>query len=61
MDNEAKQCKVCKQSHRDDYRVWSEIFQEFMTSLEFVAALNSKRPIADVKSHLHAFALPDNL
>jgi hypothetical protein len=58
---EAKQCTVtngCKQIHRPDYRVWSEVFQAWLSSIEFVHALNSGAAAADTTSHLHAVELP---
>jgi hypothetical protein len=54
---EPKKCPICKQNHRSDYRVWSEVFQQFMTSMEFTSALNSGKALADTQSHLHAVAL----
>jgi hypothetical protein len=55
---EAEHCSICKQNHRADYRVWSEVFQQFMSAQEFTWALTSGKPLADVTSHLHVFELP---
>jgi hypothetical protein len=36
---EPKLCPICKQTHRGDYRAWSEYFQKWMTPNEFITAV----------------------
>jgi hypothetical protein len=54
---EAEKCKICKQDHRSDYRVFSEMFQRYMTDPEFVTALNTGAAFA-VPNYLTAIELP---
>jgi hypothetical protein len=39
-------CVTCKQTHRADYRAWSEYFKAYMTQGEFVSALRNGTPKA---------------
>lgn len=44
-----RSCGSCGQRHRDDYRVWSDYFQRYMTPNEFVSSLNTGRVVGLTK------------